>query len=328
MINKPLLKGKGLFVFSDPGGARGILSLVHQLKDSLTDVLIVSDREYAFIHEYELPVLLYTQGIEEKIFSEFRPDFLYTGTSYTSFIELVFLSYSFNLSYDILTITFIDHWSNFRSRFIYKEKILFPNYIHVIDTNAYELAIKDGLPENNIYIGGHPYHNYLINWRPSISKNDFLVKYNIDLNKKILLYAPDPLTNVGGIDKYGYDEISALEFLINSINMSNNYENYILIIKPHPNQKIKLINDFLNNRILDRPSIIVKLLEDEVPSNVLIYYSELVFGFFSNLLFEANLIGIKTISLQLGNVFIKLPFHVLQMEIRFSEEIKELLDAN
>ena len=86
------LKNKrGLFVFSDPGGAKPILGLITLIKKELKNYRIVSDRTYSFFKEFNLEVN--KPNIHDDI-DNFNPDFIFTGTSYTSKIELEYIEKS------------------------------------------------------------------------------------------------------------------------------------------------------------------------------------------------------------------------------------------
>ena len=52
MINN--LKGKGIFVFSDPGGAKPIMALIKL--NRLKNYKVFSDREYSFFKDFNLKV--------------------------------------------------------------------------------------------------------------------------------------------------------------------------------------------------------------------------------------------------------------------------------
>ena len=74
------IKGqRGIFVFSDPAGAKACLALVKSLKNK--EVLIISDRKYSFYSEFNLEVYLSTEKSTTEWFDFFKPDFVFTGTS-------------------------------------------------------------------------------------------------------------------------------------------------------------------------------------------------------------------------------------------------------
>ena len=142
-----------LIVFSDPGGAKPCLSLAKKWQDS-DELLVCSDRQYAFFETFEIPVR-YCRGEDaHAIFQEFQPDFLYSGTSYTSRIELDFVCEAKKRG--IHTASFVDHYTGFDVRFGTAEARILPDEIHVLDEKAAALAREAGLPERRIRITGNP----------------------------------------------------------------------------------------------------------------------------------------------------------------------------
>ena len=53
-------KGKGLFVFSDPGGAKAVLAHVGAIKRELGEFKIISDKQYSFYKDFGLPIVQQT----------------------------------------------------------------------------------------------------------------------------------------------------------------------------------------------------------------------------------------------------------------------------
>jgi hypothetical protein len=87
-MNPYELKGRALFVFSDPGGAKPILTLVDENIGTLTAVKVVSNRTYPFYNDFLTNVD--TPDLISNIY-DFKPDFIFTGTSYTSDIEIKYI---------------------------------------------------------------------------------------------------------------------------------------------------------------------------------------------------------------------------------------------
>ena len=79
--------------------------------------------------------------------------------------------------------------------------------------------------------------------------------------------------------EYGFDEISSTLTLCESIKCLN--ENYLFFLKLHPNQKNDKIQKSISSQIF--------ILPNDVDTNSLIYYSDVIIGFFSNFLIEADL---------------------------------------
>ena len=128
------LKGKGLFVFSDPGGAKAVLSVAKYLSHSLTDFLVLSNREYNFFEDFGINVKLVDSETIDEIAIKFDPDFVFLGTSYTSKIELIYTDF-FNKR-NVHTYAFIDHWMGMKNRFMLNSQMILPSLILVIDSFA------------------------------------------------------------------------------------------------------------------------------------------------------------------------------------------------
>lgn len=283
-----------LFVFSDPGGAKPVLALAQQLKEVLSASKIVSDRQYGFFGDFEATVESFEKGSESRIITDFNPDIIFKGTSYTSDIERSFISEGNKRG--IKTISFIDHWTNFKERFTNPaNETTYPTEVWVIDEKAKQLAIQAGLPDSILKVSSNPYYQYLKNWKPTQSKEDLFATLGIPLQNKIILYAPDPLTNNGGKGFYGTDETEGLAMLVTAIESIKEAKNYSLIVKAHPNQNINLFDNWLDSIESPVKSNIKILKEGDV--NTLIYYSDIITGFFSNFLIESIILGKKVIRL-------------------------------
>lgn len=275
------LKGSGLFVYSDPAGAKAILALALELENSLSKINIVSDREYNFVEDFKFVVKKPALKIEED-FENSLPSFLFTGTSYTSQIELKYISFAQKKK--IPTYSFIDHWTSFRERFSMDGILVIPDKILVIDDRAKSIAVSDGLPEEKIIVFGNPYYQYLKHWRPRISREKFLNSIGVnDDSSKIVVFAPEPLSNVDGISRYGFDEVTVLAEIKNILD--SNEISVHFIFKPHSNQKMERINNLISEKMI--------VLNANIDTNTLIYYSDVIISFFSNILIEGSMMGKK-----------------------------------
>jgi hypothetical protein len=269
------LKGNGCFVFSDPGGAKAVLSFVTSLLPRLTTYKIISDRQYNFYNDFSVIVNKPQLSAREEL-KIFSPSFLFTGTSYTSAIELEYISAAKELA--IPSLAFVDHWTSIRERFNNTCGEVFPDKILVIDERAKSIAMEQGIIENKIEIAGNPYHVYLKEWKPALSKQEFLQTLNLPVaGKKIAVYAPEPLSNINGFSVYGFDEITATDQLRQAVKELR--DEYCFIFNPHPNQNMQSIIPVLGKDIMTAPG--------GINVNTLIYYSDVVIGFFSNFLIEA-----------------------------------------
>lgn len=277
----PELKGRGLFVFSDPGGAKPILAWIDMNRSKLTDFRIISDRSYNFFDDFNLNVSIPDADINNDFL--FKPDFVFTGTSYTSKIELKYIEES--RSRAIPTFSYVDHWTSIRNRFEDNTREIFPDYILVLDERAKQIAHEQGINVSKLVVTNNPYYDWLRNWKPSISKQEFLKPFGIKDQSKILLYAPDPLSNVNGFGQFGFDEISATTNLVDLFKNRKELASWIILVKPHPNQQVEK----LANIISEHPAFI--LLPQQVDTNTAIYHADIIVGFFSAILIEATVLN-------------------------------------
>jgi len=280
---RPKLTGRVLFVFSDPGGAKPCLSLIEE--NELQDVMPVSDRIYPFYSSFKTNVRYIDRGFEPLI-EAFKPELIFTGTSYTSDIEKQFIHIAKKRK--IRCYSFVDHWTNISKRFEISDGIKdYPDKIWVIDERAAHIAIGEGIDETKIIISGNPYHTWLKKWKPQISKENFLKEIGLkDIKKKLLVYAPDPLSNVNGKEKYGFDELSATYLLVELFNEhQTELKDWKVLVKSHPNQNRKKLEKILSN------CKSIYILPEDIDANSTIYFSDIVMGFFSSFLIEASVIG-------------------------------------
>jgi hypothetical protein len=193
-MNPYKLRGKGLFVFSDPGGAKPILTLADENIRSLNAIKVVSNRVYPFYKDFFAKVD--TPDLKSDIY-DFKPDFIFTGTSYKSDIEIKYIIAA--KENGIPVYSFVDHWTNILGRFSNGLNTTLPDIIFVLDKRAQKIAIDEGIETKKISILPNPYHTFLRNWYPKCNKESFLIENKIPIGNLIIVYAPDPLYNHGGI---------------------------------------------------------------------------------------------------------------------------------
>jgi hypothetical protein len=315
-VRIPELKGRGLFVFSDPGGAKPMLALAERYLEPI----IISDRVHTFYDNFNLDVEICDKKIDG-IISKIKPNFIVTGTSYRSTIEKEVHKLASQLK--IPCFAFVDHWTSFRLRFEQVDGSIFvPDQVWVVDERAKTLAIKAGIPEQQVVITGNPYYDWLGNWKPNINKETFLDHAGLSSSKeRMLLFAPDPLSNIDGKNIYGFDEIEVTD-QIDKLFSSNQIQNWIVLFKAHPNQNAEVLKNVL------RSCDSIYLLPDSIDTNTALYYSDAVMGFFSNILIEASILG-KAVLRYLPSEFENDPFATLQIgtktnQVQLSEHLQSL----
>ncbi len=290
-INKRIL-----FVFSDPAGAKSILAFSKLKKNIFNEYLILSNRRHSFFTEFDSDVKIISNDLEKltQVITKFRPNVIFTATSFPVGIELNCIKIGKNLN-NVTTISFVDHWINFKARFIENEITYFPDKILVLDSRAKIYAQKEGIPLSKLFEFENPYYSYLKLWKSKFTLDQ--INKIINTNKKYYLYAPEPLSNFELEKKFGFDEFKVLNFIYENIfklNL-NHKSDFILIYKCHPNQTKEYVESMIRSRcsLVEIKNIII--IDDSVVNiNDLIFHSIGVFGIFSNSLIESSLIGKKT----------------------------------
>lgn len=275
-----------LVVFSDPGGAKPCLTLAEQWAER-DEVLACSDRTYAFFENFAVKVRPARGADAAALFDEFRPDSLFTATSYTSRIETDFIREA--AVRQVNSTAFVDHYTCFRERFVDGEHLVLPNTINVLDDTAREMALAAGLPPHSLRITGNPYHNWLRDWKPRISKSELWATLGLlDIAATTILFMPDPISNTGGVAKYGTDEAVVLATVVEALKGLEHRSH--LIIKPHPNQNVAHLASRLPSTT---GGLAVSWVDSEHDRylNELMSYAELVIGMFSNALRESEILG-------------------------------------
>ncbi len=282
------LPGKKVaFAFSDPAGTNACVALagIWQEKEGIETVLF-SNRKYGGNDKGNFYL---TSEVPD--FKNMGVNCVFTGTSHPVSSEYFEVNCIRKAQKDnIYTISFIDHWINFKLRFTGNDdKQYYPDEIWVVDETAKKLAIKEGLPKERIFIHDNPYHTYLkIVWKPKFQGKDYLKSLGIKETGYTVLFAPDPLSLRNAKEVHGFTEDEALDHLLEILNELNQEIN--LIIKLHPLQP----KGQLESKTRKEGRVKVYFIK-EAETLELIMASDLVIGFFSNLLLEATKLGKKVL---------------------------------
>ena len=95
----------------------------------------------------------------KKLISNTKVLAILTGSSIGNTIDKKLVSLA--KKNDILSISVIEHWTNFNKRFILNNKKSYPDYIFVNDIISKKQAIKEGIPKKLIIVFGNNYLHYL-----------------------------------------------------------------------------------------------------------------------------------------------------------------------
>lgn len=141
-------------------------------------------------------------------------------------------------------ICFIDHWINYRERFILKNKIILPDQIVVSDEEAFRLA---NLYFKKTFITKQ--NNYYIS--EILEKIKIEEKKIIKGNKKRILYLSEPIKDYVSYypkirNNLNYDEYNAIKLVYEKFNKNLDEYNEI-IIRMHPSESIEKYKNIIKN---------------------------------------------------------------------------------
>lgn len=195
-------------------------------------------------HQENVKVVFSLAGPAERIFSKYfdlknemklkvgeslpKIDFILTGTSWTSDFEMRWVEVA--KKNGIRVATFLDHWTNYRTRFQLNGNSLFPDVIWVGDPFALKLAKKE-FPEVPI----EEKKNHFI--LDSIERMRGLHKEHSGKN---ILYVTEPTSVAAELKEgnpryYGYTEFEALEAYLEYLK-KNAEPGTILRLRTHPSE--------------------------------------------------------------------------------------------
>lgn len=277
------------FVFSDQAGANACTALASMVGSDVR-VALYSNRSYNsnishFVDLNKQPSLAEVETV-------------FLGTSHPASSECYELNCLKEAKQkNIYTISFIDHWVNFKLRFTDTGgETIYPNEIWVVDEKAKQLAIAEGLPSTLLKVTGNPYHRYLKEqWKPAWQGKSYLSSLDIKPDAFHVVFAPDPLSLRNAKEKTGFDEAEALRDLLEVISGFND-EHIWLLVKPHPLQPEGILQKEMEKTTWTKVSFL-----ENADTLELINAADLVIGFFSNFLLDAKALSKKVVRYFPGN---------------------------
>jgi len=301
------------FVFSDTAGANACIAFAKICeKEKKARASLFSNKSYSEVGDH----FFFTDCAPS--FRTLGIDCVFTGTSHpesSHYFEVNCIKRA--ISENIYTISFIDHWINFKLRFDGLQVSEYPDEIWVVDELAKQLAIADGLPAEKLFIRENPYHYYLRNyWQPKYPGKNYLDILQVPKTGFHILFAPDPISIRGGKKITGFDEADALNDLLLTISQ---WPDIRLIVKCHPLQPVNKLLEVLKSNNSQNCFLI-----KEADTLELIHASDIVVGFYSNLLLEAGVLGKKVIRYFPGKPEADLLRH--KESLKKIQNINELMD--
>jgi len=298
---------KIFFVFSDVAGANTLTAIAEELikkgKKVNEDLFLFSDGNSNFFSKLKINIVDNSLKTIDNLVNIHKPNYLFSATSFHNY-EHEWRKYF--LKKNIFCCAFIDHWIYYKRRFTFNNQTTYPNLIYVINEIAKNEAISEGLPVGRIKILGNPYYNKIKKYKPSYSKKIFLKSLGITNDNKIITFVSENIKDDIPKDKngnsiLGFDEYESLDYLLRGLHEISRLNSSILksniIIKIHPIGESDKFEFILQKyRGIFKNIFVIKKFD----SLMLSYYSDIIFGMFSNMLIEALIIGKKVFRIQIN----------------------------
>ncbi len=204
----------------------------------------------------------------------YKFDLLITGTGWDSKYDREALYIFRNI--EIKKISFLDHWANYKTKFYYKGLNTYPSDIITSDKYSFNIAKKTF---KNFNIKIHKIKNYFI----SQTKANYKTKKKKLINSNSFLFIDEQNSKHYKFQRHSiYNEKKVLDFFIKKLFQKYN-NNFELIIRIHPNDKINKYDNFLKEKNI-KISNNKELIDDLI-------YVKYVVGISSMALYVAERLG-------------------------------------
>lgn len=234
-------------IVNDPGGTELVASWLLEQKKIKFQLCFgknaesIIKREFGNVQPVDLKELIFTS------------DWVLCGTSYK--VDLEWRAIKLAKKYKKKSVVFLDHWVNFKKRFIRNGELILPDEIWVADNFAFRIASKK-FPKLTVKLVRNPY----------LKKIKKLIKdKNIKKNSKKrsvkILYLCEPITIGSELNTkkiWGYTEKEAIEYFIKNLKyLSKDIKK--ISFRPHPKENNEKYNWIKKN--FDLPISIEKDLD-------------------------------------------------------------------
>ena len=228
-------KGKVLVVSHDAGGAE-ILSSLLKLNDMPYLLCLagpaenIFQRKLANVENYSLD-----DSIE-------KADWILTGTSWAS--ELEYHAIALAKKKKKFVVSFLDHWVNYKERFIRNNILHLPDEIWVGDKYALKIA-KEYFPSEKIKFAPNPYFEDI---KSEIDKIEIDPPQNDTVR---ILYVSDviqdfSLKHYGHPHYFGYNEYEAMDNFLITVTKKK-LKKYKILIRLHPSEVTGKYKQIINS---------------------------------------------------------------------------------
>lgn len=266
---------KRLFIFvCDIGAAQIIRTVFKKLSAKFAISLCVSQSATNYFQNFANIPHKVTKTSDEALaqFNTFQPELVLLGTSNQNQIEPNIIKAARQL--DIKTVSFVDQWQNYQTRFKQFSKFVLPDKVILPDNNALKEFKNEVYEYAELVCGGQPYLRSLTLRAPT---------RKIKPSSGNTLFISEPISNTLSHQQiqqiYGYDEKTAFFATLKALRQLRAKQN--LSVKFHPKEnklKRKIPGYYCRNKAFSHQ----KLMQ-----------YDLVIGMASTLLIEAYLLGLN-----------------------------------
>ena len=192
---------------------------------------------------YEFKFIKINKLVQLKKIKHDKISLIITGSAIGNSLDKKLINFS--KSNKIKSISIIEHWTNYKKRFLLNKKYIYPDFIFLNDKQAYNNALKKGLPKNKLIIAGNPYLSNFSNKK--IMGGKIRKKFDNLRKKKVYLFLSENISsqNNNQIENYKIDEFLAVKKITKYLK-----KNEYLIIKLHPEEKLNKFDKLKKKNVI------------------------------------------------------------------------------
>lgn len=304
-------KKKILAFAREPGGADTIAPVVGRLRRQDKVEVVLLAKEYAVARFAAVGLESQTvewsagEGLEKQVAEILvaqRPQVLLTSASSRPQDDMTEKHFwRSGAEQAIPSLAVLDQWQNYILRFsgpgTGQELAYMPTCVAVMDETVRRDMVGESFPNERIFVSGHPRFEVLHEYGKRVDRAAARKKttaLGIDPDAWLVTFVSEPARRFFAAEE-GFDEASTLMALLASCARLKERQRLEVALKYHPRN---IPEDFANVR--GDSDVRIHHIRDQIEPCDLLLASDLVVGMISILLVDSVLLGVPTLSVQLG----------------------------